>query len=78
VRVFALLGPTTPTLDAIDEAAAVLARQPVATQSDPPWHERLAGTLSLLAACGAPGQCASAELEFWVGPDAGPPDGEPR
>lgn len=77
VRVFALLGPTPPTLDAIDEAAAALARQPVATQSDPPWHERLAGTLSLVAACGAPGQCASAELEFWVGPDAGAPDGEP-
>lgn len=77
VRVFALLGPTTPSLDAIDEAAAALARQPVATQTDPPWHERLAGTLPLLAACGAPGQCASAELEFWVGPDAGAPDGEP-
>ncbi|HWB79013.1 MAG TPA: hypothetical protein VG755_28825 [Nannocystaceae bacterium] len=77
VRVFALLAPTTPSLDAIDEAAAALARQPIATDGDPPWHERLAGTVSLLAACGAPGQCASAELEFWVGPDAGAPDGEP-
>lgn len=70
VRVYGLLSPTPASLDAIDEAAAVLARAPIAGVDDPPWHERFAGTLPMLAACAAPGQCASAELDFRVAGDS--------
>jgi hypothetical protein len=79
VRVYALLAPAAAQarapLDAIDDAAAALAHAPAAGPGEPPWHERLAGTGPLLSACGVPGQCASAELEFRVDPPAADPRG---
>lgn len=63
VRVFAGMLAHPPTLDALEDAARVLARDP--GDDETPWIERLGAGHRLVADC-AFGRCLGAEREFRV------------
>jgi hypothetical protein len=74
VRVFAGMLAHPPTLDALEDAAAALAREPASAGDEIPWIERLGPGHRLTADC-AFGRCLGAELEFRV--DAATPTDPP-
>lgn len=65
VRVYAALLPHAPRIEAIEQAAATLARMPDVGDDERPWLDRLGPGHALFADC-VFGRCLGAELEFRI------------